>query len=224
MDMVLGNFDKVRKVVSEWMKPTWEEWENNRFGWSYCSEPDNSEWECFNIHSSSEIKIGVDFACHNCIEIWTGKRDNVNIFISERGIVFNSDSEFSEFSYKELYALWKLLEQEDFSNDSEKEAEEIMNDNLEKESNPTGINIDNHLPGIIVKQKFDLNYFELYNAYAVYDQADVCAHGILISANENLLEFCTYGIRGSGRTDLVIDIDEYTGGKYTIKPLIVGEQ
>ena len=224
MDMVMGNFDKVRRVVSEWMKPTWKEWENNRFGWSYCSEPDNAEWECFNIHSSSEIKIGVDFACHNCIEIWTGKRDNVNIFISERGIVFNSDSEFSEFSYKEIYALWKLLEQEDFRNDSEEEAEEIMNDNLEKESNPTGVNIDSCLPGIIVKQKFDLNYFELYNAYAIYDQAGVCTHGILISVNENVLTFCTYGIRGDGRTDLIIDIDEYIEGKFKIKPLIVSEQ
>lgn len=224
MDMVMGNFDKVRKVVSEWMKPTWKEWDSNRFGWSYCSEPDNAEWECFSIYSNDTIKIGVDFAHHNCIEIWTGKRDNVNIFISERGIVFNSDSEFLGFSHKEIYTLWELLAKEDFRNDSEKEAEEIMNDNLEKESNPTGVNINSSLPGIIVKQKFDLNYFELYNAYAVYDQAGVCTHGILISANENVLTFCTYGIRGNGRTDLIIDIDEYTEGKFTIKPLIVSEQ
>ena len=222
MDMVMGNFDKVRKVVSEWMKPTWKEWDNNRFGWNYCSEPDNAEWECFNIHSNDEIKIGVDFAHHNCIEIWTGKRDNVNIFISERGIVFNSDSEFLGFSHKEIYTLWELLGKEDFRSDSEK-AEEIMNDYLDKESNPTGIDIDSHKPGIIIKSKFDLNWFELYKAYAIYDRTNVCRHGILTSANENDLAFCTYGT-GAHRTDILIDIDEYLDGEYKIIPLIESEQ
>ena len=225
MDMVMGNFDKVRKVVSEWMKPTCEEWDNNRFGWSYCSEPDNAEWECFNIHSNDEIKIGVDFAHHNCIEIWTGKRDNVNIFISERGIVFNSDSGFIGFSHKELFTLWELLGKEDFRNDSEKESEQIMNDNLEKESKDTGIKIDDYRLqlGVVTKTKFDLNFFELYKAYAIYDRANACRHGILTSANENDLAFCTYGT-GALRTDILIDIDEYLDGEYKIIPLIDNEQ
>lgn len=97
-----------------------------------------------------------------------------------------------------------------------------MNGRLENES--TGVNVNfNQIQGIIVKQKFDLNFFELYKAYAIYDRANACRHGILTSANENDLAFCTYGT-GALRTDILIDIDEYIDGEYKIKPLVEKEQ
>lgn len=98
------------------------------------------------------------------------------------------------------------------------------NERLRLENESTGVNVNfNQIQGTIVKQKFDLNYFELYKAYAIYDQAGVCTHGILISVNENVLTFCTYGNHGNGRADLY-DIDDYIEGKFTIKPLVEKEQ
>ena len=219
----METFDGVCKIVYEWMTPTWKEWDENRFSSrSYSIDGDKFIWECFNHFTNQVIEIGGEFSCHNCIEIWTGKRTNVNIFISEQGIVFNEDQIIFGFSRNAMHNLYELLV-DAFKDTTEEEAEEVMNNNLEKESKDTGIKIDGSLPGIIVKQKFDLNYFELYKAYAIYDRADACRHGILTSANENDLAFCTYGT-GALRTDILIDIDEYLDGEYRIIPLIDNEQ
>jgi len=216
------SLDEVRVIMTKWIKPFIDKWENDGDSWRFESFPGEFYWFWSCKSSNINTGVGAKLICQgSCIAIWSINDNNTNILVKEDKVVIDNEySNFEHFNHDEMHDLYLAL----MYHDTGDEAEEIMNNNLDKESNPTGINIDSHLPGIIVKQKFDLNYFELYNAYAVYDQAGVCAHGILISANENVLTFCTYGIRGSGRTDLIIDIDEYTEGKFTIKPLIVGEQ
>lgn len=224
MNMVMETFDKVRKVVCGWMTPIWKEWDEDRLSWSYSTDADKFQWECFNHFTNDGIEIGGEFPCHNCIEIWTGKRTNVSIFIGERGIVFNEDQFITGFSRNAMHNLYELLV-DAFKDTTEEEAEEVMNNNLEEESKDTGIKIDDYRLqlGVVTKTKFDLNFFELYKAYAIYDRADACRHGILTSANENDLAFCTYGT-GALRTDILIDIDEYLDGEYKIIPLIDNEQ
>lgn len=215
------SLNEVRTIMTKWIKPFIDKWENDGDAWRFESFPGEFYWFWSSKSSQINTGVGAKLICQgSCIAIWSINDNNTNILVKEDKVVLDEYSNFEHFNHDEMYDLYLAL----MYHDTEDEAEEIMNNNLDKESNPTGINIDSHKPGIIVKQKFDLNYFELYNAYAVYDQAGVCAHGILISANENVLTFCTYGIRGSGRTDLIIDIDEYTEGKFTIKPLIVSEQ
>ena len=72
------------------------------------------------------------------------------------------------------------------------------------------------------KFKFDLDYFELYKAYAVYDQGGECKHTVLRNATENKLEFIYY--YKAGPTYISVSIDDYLNKKFKIKPLVVDEQ
>ena len=141
MNMVMETFYKVRKVVCEWMTPIWKEWEEDHLSWSYSTDDDKFQWECFNHFTNDGIEIGGEFPCHNCIEIWTGKRTNVSIFIGERGIVFNEDQFITEFSRNAMHDLSELLV-DAFKDTTEEEVGEIMNNNLENLSLIRKIDID----------------------------------------------------------------------------------
>lgn len=218
MCMTLISISKVLEVMREWMESFISVWTDDGDHWTFNYDNGEFYWVWASNSTNVVVYIGAKL-CHQgkCIKIWSEHDDNTNIMITEDSITFIQDSKFEHFFRESIYDLFTRLEN---SND---EAEEVMNKHLENESKCTEVNI-NQLPGIIVKQKFDLKYFELYKAYAIYDQADVCIHGILISASEDVLAFCTYGMLGSDRTELMIDIHQYIKGKFKIKPLIVSEQ
>lgn len=217
MCMTLISISKVLEVMRVWMRPYISKWTDDGDHWTFNYDNGEFYWVWASNSTNVVVYIGAKL-CHQgkCIKIWTEHDDNTNIMITEDSVVFIQDSDFEHFFRESMYDLFTRLEN---SND---EAEEVMNNNLEKEAKDTGIKIDGSLPGIVTKSKFDLNFFELYKAYAIYDRANVCRHGILTSADENDLSFCTYGT-GALRTDILIDIDEYLDGEYKIIPLIVSE-
>ena len=225
MGTPIMTLDEVCEIMTNWMGQFVESWNANARHWTYEANVGEFTWSVSDDNGTK--LIGARLANQGeTINIWTGEdvNDNINIedniIINDEKVLLDTHSKFiKEFPYPPMYNLFMKLEYRDGS----EEAEAIANEFLEKESKDTGIKIDGSLPGVIVKQKFDLNFFELYKAYAIYDRANVCRHGILTSANENDLAFCTYGT-GALRTDILIDIDEYLDGEYEIIPLIESEQ
>lgn len=217
------SFDKVREIMNKWIKKITNEWDNNHFAWKYFSECGNFHWECFDQSKNETLNIGAsiywDDDTGSCIKVWTGTRSNVIISISprNRSSTFRGDLTFNEFSQEEMYSLFKL-----FDWDVDDWVEENTNEHLEKDSKYTGDNINyDILPGIIVKPTFDLNHFEIYKAYTVYDRYGVEKQCLLSAVSENKLMFMWH--EHDGINEMTIELDEYLSGKFTIKPMIVKE-
>ena len=219
----LISFDTVREIMTSWMTQYIEEWTNEGLRWNYESDEGIFEWykySCCQCQGYS-VTIGARLANEgSTIIIWTDEQDNDNIIINDSGLVLNEHSSFYQhFDHGKMYDLFMKLKYRD----NGEEAEKITNECLEKESKYTGINI-NQIPGIKLKQKFDLDYFEMYKAYEIVDRLKTSStHGLLISLDEDELIFNTYNNVGQ-RTDVCVDINDYLERKYDIKPLIVKEQ
>jgi hypothetical protein len=214
------SFDTVREIMTSWMTQYTEDWDNEGSRWNYESDEGIFEWYKYNYCQCQGYSISIGARLANegsTIIIWTDEQNNDNIIINDSGLVLNEHSSFYQhFDHGKMYDLFMKLKYRD----NGEEAEKITNECLEKESKYTGIDI-NQIPGIKVKQKFDLGYFELYKAYAVYDQVGECKHAILRDATENSLEFIYYY---AGPTHISVNIDDYLNKKFKIKPLVVDEQ
>lgn len=213
-------FEEIREIMTRWMTQYTEEWTNEGQRWTYEVDAGTFEWYRYSFMSLPIMNIGARLANQgSTIIIWTGESDNDNIIINESGLVLNEHSDFDQqFDHGKMYDLFMKLKYRDNS----EEAEKITNECLKKESKSTGIVI-NQVPGIKIKQKFDTDYFEICNAYAIYDKACECRHGLLANMNENLLSFRIYS-SANNSYQLDVKIDEFLNGVYTIKPLIVKEQ
>jgi hypothetical protein len=212
----LISFETVREIMTSWMTQYTEDWDNEGRRWRYESNTHDFSWYKY----SKGLFVGASLSDEGTvITIWTGTMDNDNIIVSKDGIIFNDHSDFDQgFEHGQLYDLYMKLKYRDNS----EEAEKITNECLKKESKCTGVVI-NQIPGIKVKQKFDTDYFEICNAYAIYDKTCECRHGLLANMNENLLSFRIYS-SANNSYQLDIKIDEFINGVYTIKPLIADEQ
>ena len=212
--------EEVREIMTRWMTRYTEEWTNEGQRWNYEVDAGTFEWYRYSFMSLPIMNIGARLANQgSTIIIWTGESDNDNIIINESGLVLNEHSDFDQqFDHGKMYDLFMKLKYRDNS----EEAEKITNECLAKESKCTGVVI-NQIPGIKIKQKFDTDYFEICNAYAIYDKACECRHGLLANMNENLLSFRIYS-SANNSYQLDVKIDEFLNGVYTIKPLIVKEQ
>lgn len=214
----LISFNTVREIMTSWMTQYTEEWDNDGSRWKYESYAYDFSWYKYPVATLEGLLIGASLSDEG-ITIWTGVSDNDNIIISKDDIIFNDHSDFDEgFEHGKMYWLYTKLKYHDNS----EEAEKITNECLEKESKCTGIVI-NQVPGIKIKQKFDTDYFEICNAYAIYDKACACRHGLLANMDENLLTFRIYS-SANNSYQLDIKIDEFLNGVYIIKPLTVSEQ
>lgn len=118
---------------------------------------------------------------------------------------------------------------------AEREADEVMNDKLEKESIDTNTTIDNSYEvwknslKIVNVPKFDLSYFQSGAAYCVRKHAmdDDEFNGIMISADENTLRVLKRGthINYENDTEIVeIPLKEYVNGRWYIVRLVKEEK
>ena len=212
--------EEVREIMTRWMTRYTEKWTNEGQRWTYEVDAGTFEWYRYSFMSLPIMNIGARLALEGtAIIIWTGEDSNDNIIIGLDQVTLNEHSDFDKgFDHGQLYDLYMKLKYRDGS----KEAEAITNECLEKESKDTGVVI-NQIPGIVVKQKFDFDYFKICNAYAIYDKQCECRHGLLADMDENSLVFRIYSSTNNSY-QLDIKINEYINGVYTIKPLVDKEQ
>lgn len=216
MGTPIMTLDEVREIMSRWMTRFTEPWTEQGEHWNYESDVGEFEWYVYN----GGPNIGARLANQGgTIIIWTGEDDNDNIIINDEKVFLNEESYWNRgFDHGQLYDLYMKLKYRDGS----EEAEKITNECLEKESKDTGIVI-NQVPGIVVKQKFDTDYFKICNAYAIYDKQCECRHGLLANMNEDALVFRIYSSTNNSY-QLDVKIDQFLNGVYTIKPLVDKEQ
>ena len=214
----LISFETVREIMTSWMAQYTEEWDNEGRRWNYESNTHGFEWYKYPMVTSEGLRVGASLSDEGTvITIWTGTMDNDNIIVSKDGIIFNDHSNFDEgFEHGPIYWLYTKLKDHALSRSAKLEPiEDEIEDEVADEPTKTP-------KGVIVRTKFDLDYFKLYNAYAVYDETGECKHGILSYATENKLEF-VYNCE-AGRTLISVSIDDYLNKKFKIKPLVVSEQ
>ncbi len=200
----LISFDTVREIMTSWMTQYTEDWNNEGRRWNYESNTSDFEWYKYPVTASEGLRVGASLSDEGTvITIWTGTISNHNIIISD-GIIFNDHSDFDQgFEHGPIYWLYTKLKSHALSKSAKLECY-------------------TPIKGVVVRTKFDLDYFELYKAYAVYDQAGEYKHAVLRSATENKLEFIYYD--KTGRTLLSVSIDDYLHKKFKIKPLVDNEQ
>jgi len=200
----LISFDTVREIMTSWMTQYTEDWNNEGRRWNYESNTSDFEWYKYPVTASEGLRVGASLSDEGTvITIWTGTISNHNIIISD-GIIFNDHSDFDQgFEHGPIYWLYTKLKDHALSKSAK-------------------LKCYTPIKGVVVRTKFDLDYFELYKAYAVYDQAGECKHAVLRSATENKLEFIYYD--KTGRTLLSVSIDDYLHKKFKIKPLVDNEQ
>lgn len=211
----LISFETVREIMTSWMTQYTEDWDNEGRRWRYESNTHDFEWYKYPMVTSEGLRVGASLSDEGTvITIWTGTNDNDNIIVSKDGIIFNDHSDFDQgFEHGPIYWLYTKLKSHALSRSVKLEpiedeiADEPMTETPE---------------GLIVRMKFDLDYFELYKAYAVYDQGGECKHAVLRNATENKLEFIYY--YKAGPTYISVSIDDYLNKKFKIKPLVVDEQ
>jgi hypothetical protein len=211
----LISFETVREIMTSWMTQYTEEWDNEGRRWRYESNTHDFSWYKY----SKGLFVGASLSDEGTvITIWTGTCDNDNIIVSKDGIIFNDHSDFDQgFEHGPIYWLYTKLKSHALSNSAKLEPiEDEVEDEIADE--PT-----TETPkGLMVRMKFDLGYFELYKAYAVYDQGGECKHAVLRNATENKLEFIYY--YKAGPTHISVSIDDYLNKKFKIKPLVDDEQ
>lgn len=214
----LISFETVREIMTSWMTQYTEEWDNEGRRWSYESNTYDFEWYRYPMVTSEGLRVGASLSDEGTvITIWTGTCDNDNIIVSKDGIIFNDHSDFDEgFEHGPIYWLYTKLKDHALSRSAKLELiEDEIGDEIADEPIETP-------KGVILRAKFDLDYFKLYNAYAVYDEAGECKHAILRYATENKLEFIYYC--ETGRAVISVSINDYLHEKFKIKPLVVSEQ
>lgn len=211
----LISFETVREIMTSWMTQYTEDWDNEGRRWRYESNTHDFEWYKYPMVTSEGLRVGASLSDDGTvITIWTGTNDNDNIIVSKDGIIFNDHSDFEdEFEHGKIFWLYTKLKSHALSSSAKLE---LIEDEIADE--PT-----TETPkGLIVRMKFDLGYFELYKAYAVYDQGGECKHAVLRNATENKLEFIYY--YKAGPTHISVSIDDYLNKKFKIKPLVDDEQ
>lgn len=215
----LISFDTVREIMTSWMTQYTEDWNNEGSRWNYESNTGDFEWYKYPMVTSEGLRIGASLSDEGTvITIWTGTISNHNIIISD-GIIFNDHSDFDQgFKDGPIYWLYTKLKDHALSGSVEPEWYNLYK-SIEEENMKKSVGTPK---GVVVRTKFDLDYFKLYNAYAVYDEAGECRHCILTNATENKLEFIYYD--KTGRTLLSVSIDDYLHKKFKIKPLVDNEQ
>lgn len=214
----LISFETVREIMINWMTQYTEEWDNEGRRWNYESNTHDFEWYKYPMVTSEGLRVGASLSDDDTvITIWTGTMDNDNIIVSKDGIIFNDHSDFDEgFEHGKMFWLYTKLKDHALSRSAKLELiEDEIGDEIADEPIETP-------KGVILRAKLDLDYFKLYNAYAVYDEAGECKHAILRYATENKLEFIYYC--ETGRTVISVSINDYLHEKFKIKPLVVSEQ
>ena len=114
---------------------------------------------------------------------------------------------------------------------SEKEADNVMNDKLEKESIDTGATTDNSYEiwknslKIVNVPKFDLSYFQTGAAYYVqkHQMGYDGFNGIMFEVNENTLKVLKRGTQmnfGNDTEIVEIPLKEYLNGRWHIVRLV----
>lgn len=211
----LISFETVREIMTSWMTQYTEDWDNEGRRWRYESNTHDFEWYKYPMVTSEGLRVGASLSDEGTvITIWTGTNDNDNIIVSKDGIIFNDHSDFDEgFEHGKMYWLYTKLKSHALSRSAK--LEPIEDEVADEPTTETP-------KGLIVRMKFDLDYFELYKAYAVYDQGGECKHTVLRNATENKLEFIYY--YKAGPTYISVSIDDYLNKKFKIKPLVVDEQ
>lgn len=211
----LISFETVREIMTSWMTQYTEDWDNEGRRWRYESNTHDFEWYKYPMVTSEGLRVGASLSDEGTvITIWTGTNDNDNIIVSKDGIIFNDHSDFDEgFEHGKMYWLYTKLKSHALSRSVK--LEPIEDEVADEPTTETP-------KGLIVRMKFDLDYFELYKAYAVYDQGGECKHTVLRNATENKLEFIYY--YKAGPTYISVSIDDYLNKKFKIKPLVVDEQ
>ena len=214
----LISFETVREIMTSWMAQQYtEDWDNEGRRWNYESNTCDFEWYRYPMVTSEGLRVGASLSDEGTvITIWTGTISNHNIIVSD-GIIFNDHSDFDQgVEHGKMYWLYTKLKDHALSKSAKLECYTPIKDENKKEPTETP-------KGVVVRTKFDLNYFELYKAYAVYDQADEYKHAVLRSATENKLEFIYYDKTGPMHI-LSVSIDDYLHKKFKIKPLVDNEQ
>lgn len=213
----LISFETVREIMTSWMAQYTEDWDNEGRRWNYESNTHDFEWYKYPMVTSEGIRVGASLSDEGTvITIWTGTISNHNIIISD-GIIFNDHSDFDQgFKDGPIYWLYTKLKDHALSRSAKLEP---IEDEVEDEVADKPMKTPK---GVVVRTKFDLDYFELYKAYAVYDQAGECKHALLRNATENKLEFIYY-YKG-GPAVISVSIDDYLNKKFKIKPLVDNEQ
>lgn len=211
----LISFETVREIMTSWMTQYTEDWDNEGRRWRYESNTHDFEWYKYPMVTSEGLRVGASLSDEGTvITIWTGTNDNDNIIVSKDGIIFNDHSDFDQgFEHGPIYWLYTKLKSHALSISAK--LEPIEDEVADEPTTETP-------KGLIVRMKFDLDYFELYKAYAVYDQGGECKHAVLRNATENKLEFIYY--YKAGPTYISVSIDDYLNKKFKIKPLVVDEQ
>lgn len=211
----LISFETVREIMTSWMTQYTEDWDNEGRRWRYESNTHDFEWYKYPMVTSEGLRVGASLSDEGTvITIWTGTNDNDNIIVSKDGIIFNDHSDFDQgFEHGPIYWLYTKLKSHALS--ISVKLEPIEDEIADEPTTETP-------KGLIVRMKFDLDYFELYKAYAVYDQGGECKHTVLRNATENKLEFIYY--YKAGPTYISVSIDDYLNKKFKIKPLVVDEQ
>lgn len=211
----LISFETVREIMTSWMTQYTEDWDNEGRRWRYESNTHDFEWYKYPMVTSEGLRVGASLSDEGTvITIWTGTNDNDNIIVSKDGIIFNDHSDFDQgFEHGKIFWLYTKLKSHALSISAK--LEPIEDEVADEPTTETP-------KGLIVRMKFDLDYFELYKAYAVYDQGGECKHAVLRNATENKLEFIYY--YKAGPTYISVSIDDYLNKKFKIKPLVVDEQ
>lgn len=209
----LISFETVREIMTSWMTQYTEEWNNEGQRWNYESNTCDFEWYKYPVTASEGLRVGASLSDEGTvITIWTGTISNHNIIISD-GIIFNDHSDFDQ-GFKDGPIYWLYTKLKDHALSRSVKLEPIKDEIADKPMKTP--------KGVVVRTKFDLDYFELYKAYAVYDQAGEYKHAVLRSATENKLEFIYYD--KTGPTHISVSIDDYLHKKFKIKPLVDNEQ
>lgn len=209
----LISFETVREIMTSWMMEYTEDWDNEGRRWNYESNTHDFEWYKYPMVTSEGLRVGASLSDEGTvITIWTGTISNHNIIISD-GIIFNDHSDFDQ-GFKDGPIYWLYTKLKDHALSRSAKLEPIKDEIADKPMKTP--------KGVVVRTKFDLDYFELYKAYAVYDQAGECKHALLRNATENKLEFIYY--YKAGPTQISVSIDDYLNKKFKIKPLVDNEQ
>jgi hypothetical protein len=114
---------------------------------------------------------------------------------------------------------------------AEREADDVMNDKLEKESIDTGTTVDNSYEiwknslKIVNVPKFDLSYFQTGAAYYVqkHQMGYDGFNGIMFEVNENTLKVLKRGTQmnfGNDTEIVEIPLKEYLNGRWHIVRLV----
>lgn len=215
----LISFETVREIMTSWMTQYTEEWTNEGSRWKYESYGYDFSWYKCPVATLKGLFVGASLSDEGTvITIWSGTDNNDNIIVSKDGIIFNDHSDFDEgFEHGKMYWLYTKLKSHALSNSVKLEPiEDEVEDEIADEP------MTETPKGVVVRMKFDLDYFELYKAYAVYNETGECKHAVLRYATENKLEFIYYYT--AGPTHISVSIDDYINEKFKIKLLVVDEQ